>query len=128
MGAIASSFAASSEFKTRYGSLGNSAFVTQIYENVFGRAPDTSGLSYWTGQLAHGESRGNVMVAFSESSEGVRRMAPQVDTILVGLGMFRAVPPSAEFSTGVALIADGDPVEALARYLESTPTYAARFG
>jgi secreted trypsin-like serine protease len=37
---IANHFTASSEFRNKYGSLSNDAFVTLIYQNVFGRNPD----------------------------------------------------------------------------------------
>jgi hypothetical protein len=67
---IASTFAASSEFKTKYGNLSNSAFVKQIFVNVFDRQPDPSGLAYWTKKLDDKTaSRGQVMVGFSESNE-----------------------------------------------------------
>lgn len=67
---IASSFAASSEFQTKYGALSNSDFVKQIYVNVFERQPDPNGLAYWTKKLdSHSASRGEVMVGFSESNE-----------------------------------------------------------
>lgn len=67
---IASSFAGSSEFKNTYGALSNSAFVKQIYVNVFDRQPDPNGHAYWTNKLNNGSaSRGQVMVGFSESNE-----------------------------------------------------------
>ncbi|RZI43162.1 DUF4214 domain-containing protein [Herbaspirillum sp. HC18] len=39
-------------------SLSNSDFVTKIYQNVFGKAPDADGLAYWTGMLNNGVHRG----------------------------------------------------------------------
>jgi hypothetical protein len=67
---IASSFAASSEFKAKYGNLTNQQFVTQVYVNVFDRQPDANGLAYWSKKLSDGKaSRGEVMVGFSESNE-----------------------------------------------------------
>src|SRR5207237_5920226 len=41
--AISNNFAASPEFNNRYGSLTNSQFVTLVYNNVLGRAPDSGG-------------------------------------------------------------------------------------
>lgn len=67
---IASTFAASNEFKTKYGSLSNQDFVKQIFVNVFDRQPDPSGLAYWTKKLDDKKAtRGEVMVGFSESNE-----------------------------------------------------------
>jgi len=36
------------EYAAIYGGLDRSAQVTKIYENLFGRAPDAAGLTYWT--------------------------------------------------------------------------------
>jgi len=69
LSAISSSFAASSEFKHRYGQLDNQAFVRLAYSNVFSRDVDSSGLTYWSGKLDSGTSRGNVMLGFSQSGE-----------------------------------------------------------
>lgn len=66
---IATEFTASPEFVNRYGSLSNQAFVQLIYANVLDRAPDSGGLNFWINQLSSGQSRGAVMVGFSESSE-----------------------------------------------------------
>lgn len=92
---IAASFAGSSEFKTAYGTVGPTDFVTLVYANVLDRKPDTAGLNHWVNKMAGGMSRGDVMVAFSESSEGKRFLAPEVDATLMGLGMLHAMPPKA---------------------------------
>ena len=50
---VASSFLGSAEFAERYGSnIKDEKYVTTLYQNVLGRAPDTSGLNYWLGQLS----------------------------------------------------------------------------
>ncbi|MCU1371951.1 MAG: domain protein beta Propeller [Ilumatobacteraceae bacterium] len=92
---IAASFAGSSEFKTAYGNVDNTGFVTLVYGNVLQRKPDTAGLDHWVNKMAGGMSRGDVMVAFSESSEGRRFLAPEVDATLMGLGMLHAMPSKA---------------------------------
>ncbi len=66
---IADEFSTSSEFLSRYGSLTNGSFVSLIYGNVLDRQADSSGLNFWFNQLNGGQSRGAVMVGFSESSE-----------------------------------------------------------
>lgn len=56
---IAQSFVGSSEFVQRYGaiaSLSDQQYVTDLYANVLGRAPDQSGLSAWTTYLAGQEA------------------------------------------------------------------------
>ncbi|MEM7273964.1 MAG: DUF4214 domain-containing protein [Actinomycetota bacterium] len=70
---ISNAFAASAEFTATYGALTDAQFVDQVYLNVMGRPADPGGHAYWTGQLAAGVSRGEVMVGFSESAEFVLR-------------------------------------------------------
>jgi Tol biopolymer transport system component len=93
---VAKHFAASSEFQSKYGSKSNVQFVTLIYQNIFDRDPDPQGRSYWTKKLdSKTKTRGDVMVNFSESSEGKRVLAPLTDTILHVLGMLRTMPSKA---------------------------------
>jgi hypothetical protein len=67
--ALAQDFIASPEFTQRYGALSNTAFATQLYENVLHRAPDSAGLAYIVGQLDAGASRAAVLLGFAESPE-----------------------------------------------------------
>jgi Tol biopolymer transport system component len=125
---VAAKFAQSSEFQTKYGSKSNEQFVTLIYQNIFERDPDPGGLAYWTGKLdAKAKTRGDVMTNFSESSEGRRFLAPQVDTVNIWLGMLRTMPPKAELTTWIADIRSGAKVaEQVATKIRSLPAYAAR--
>lgn len=124
---IAGQFAQSQEFKTLYGSLADSAFVTLVYQNVLQRDPAPDEVAYWSGQLASGaKSRGSVMVGFSESAEGRAFLAPQVDTVLVHLGLFGTIPAKATFDQMTALLDDGAPLEVLIALLRLSPGYAAQ--
>ena len=69
--AVAQSFLASAEFSERYGAnVTDEKYVTTLYQNVLGRAPDTSGLNYWLGQLSSGaETRYEALLGFAESAE-----------------------------------------------------------
>ena len=69
LSAISGEFAASAEFRARYGELDNAAFVTLVYNNVLGRSPDAGGLAHWLDMMRQGRSRGWVMIGFSESAE-----------------------------------------------------------
>ena len=66
---IAQGFINSAEFQLDYGALTGSGFVTQLYQNVLHRAPDSAGLQYWTNSLAQGASEASVLVGFSDSLE-----------------------------------------------------------
>ena len=69
LAAISDAFAGSAEFLNRYGVLSNTEFVDQLYVNVLGRPAEPAGRAYWIQQLASGVTRGQVMLAFSESQE-----------------------------------------------------------
>ena len=99
---ISNQFVTSNEFKTKYGSLSNRAFVQLVYQNVLGRAGDTAGVNSWTAKLdAKTKTRGDVMVQFSESGEHVRRRAGEVNTVSVIFGMLVRAPYTSEFTTWV---------------------------
>lgn len=68
-GQVAAGFVNSAEFQTEYKNLGNGDFVGRLYQNVLGRAADSSGADYWTSQLASGASRAQVLAGFSDSQE-----------------------------------------------------------
>ncbi|QLQ13035.1 MAG: DUF4214 domain-containing protein [Brevundimonas sp.] len=73
--AIADLFAGAAEFTNTYGNLTNRQFVEQMYLNVLNRAGDAGGLDTWTNALDGGTyTRGQVMLAFSESAEHVALM------------------------------------------------------
>jgi hypothetical protein len=97
LSAIASQFARSSEFVRRYGTMANRAFVAKLYQNVFGRSADVGGLAFWTKRLdKHVNSRGQVVLQFSESSEGVSRSASIVQPLAVAYLMLDRLPTLAE--------------------------------
>ncbi len=65
------SFILSEEFINKYGTIiSNESYLNTLYLNVLERDPDNDGLNYWLGQLNQGfESRGEVLMGFSESTE-----------------------------------------------------------
>lgn len=62
---IAKSFFDQPETKATFpSSMTNEQFITQVYQNVLGRAPDQAGLNYWVNDLQHGvETRDMFMLA-----------------------------------------------------------------
>jgi uncharacterized protein DUF4214 len=63
-------FTGSVEFTQTYGNTSNRDFVTLLYDNVLGRAPDAPGLANWSGRIDDGlMSRAQVVQGFSESTE-----------------------------------------------------------
>lgn len=70
---IADSFVGSAEFQKIAAPGASSAeFTTALYENVLGRAPDSSGISFWTSQLDAGlQDRTEVLISFANSRENI---------------------------------------------------------
>ncbi|URD62167.1 DUF4214 domain-containing protein [Sphingomonas sp. KRR8] len=66
---VANGFAASPEFSGLTASLSNSQMVEYMYHNTLDRGSDTAGHDYWTARLDAGMSRGDLLLAFSESQE-----------------------------------------------------------
>lgn len=66
---IANIFLQSPEFATASGTLSTSDFVHFLYAEVLGRAPEAGATAYWTSQIETGMSRGDALLAFSESAE-----------------------------------------------------------
>jgi hypothetical protein len=67
---MAQFFLDSPENVKTYGSLDDTAFVTQMYANVLHRTPDAQGLQFYLdGFAAHAFSRAQVLQGFSESAE-----------------------------------------------------------
>ena len=123
---IASSFAKSNEFTTKFGGGSDTAFITLVYTNVLERQPDPAGLDHWVNALKKGGTRGEMMINFSESSEGIRKMRGEVDTILISLALLHRLPTPGEFSGWVNLLESGwaQPTEVLIFSIVVSPAYA----
>lgn len=68
---IGAAFAGSEEFQARYGSLNNQQYIEQLYRFTLNREADAGGVAFWTSELNRGVSRGDMLLAFSESSEHI---------------------------------------------------------
>jgi Ca2+-binding RTX toxin-like protein len=85
---IAAGFVGSAEFQRVYGALDDAGFVTLLYRNVLGRAPDPVGFAHWTGLLAAGaRDRLQVVEAFAQSAEFTRACAGPLKQWMRGRGV-----------------------------------------
>jgi hypothetical protein len=66
---LADGFIGSDEFRARFGTPDDAGFVTMAYRQALGREPDAAGAADWRNHLAHGMSRAELLVGFSESDE-----------------------------------------------------------
>jgi murein DD-endopeptidase MepM/ murein hydrolase activator NlpD len=124
---ISNQFAKSGEFTRRYGDLDDGEFVTQLYRNLFNRAPDNGGLTYWTAKLDAGQSRGWVMRKLCETDEYDRKTRSQVRVISVYVAMARRCPDPSGFLHWVQKdAASATGLQELTKALRTTAGYATR--
>lgn len=129
---ISEAFAASSEFERRYGALSNRQFVELIYANVLERPGEGSGVEFWTGRLDRKvQSRGGVMLNFSDSNEYKRKQAAAVEVSAISILLGGRAPLPVVFEDLVAL-AQVEGIEAmgsaLAGRILTSDAYASRVG
>ena len=125
---ISDFFSQSGEFQSRYGSLDNGQFVTLVYNNVLGRAPDAPGYAFWKGRLdAAAMTRGQVMLGFSESAEYRGSIASEVYVTMAYVGMLRRSPDPGGFSFWVDYIDGGNPGTGLIDGFLAASEYRSRF-
>jgi hypothetical protein len=125
---VAQQFVLSGEFQTTYGSVGDGAYVDLVYGNVLGRGADAEGRSYWTSRLARGLERGELMVAFSDSSEYRRVIGPKVRATMLYIGMLRRSPETGGLDYWAGVIGGATPYRnVIAGFLGATE-YGNRMG
>ncbi len=83
---VAAAMLASPEYAARFGAPGDAAFVTELYGNLLGRAPDPAGLAGYTAALAGGESRAALVAGIVGSDEARLATAPLTHEGYVSLG------------------------------------------
>ena len=125
---ISAEFAGSSEFINRYGSLNNADFVTLVYQNVLGRAPDQEGFNYYVTRLNSGAvTRGGMMLEFSESAENKNRTYNKVYVTQMYVGLLRRVPEQAGYAQWVGQLDSGTPGINLINSFMGLAEYRNRF-
>lgn len=75
----AEGFAGSPEFQTGHGALDDHGFVAFLYANALHRQGDAAGTAAWENALAHGASRYDVVLGFSESQEHAAGTTARID-------------------------------------------------
>jgi phospholipase/lecithinase/hemolysin len=132
--AVANDLTTSPEFIQDYGSLSNSAFVNQLYENALGRPADAAGAQYWDAALASGASRGSVVVGIGESQEykaDTISTAGDVDNAEVYRlyqATFASSPDQAGLAYWSSLLANGATPTQVAQGLVSSTEFQQDFG
>lgn len=69
--AVSAAFAASAEYKAAYANLDAQHVVAQVYQNLFGHAPDLPGLNFWSQALINGQMTvDNVVTQIAAGAQG----------------------------------------------------------
>ena len=122
---IVAGFLQSPEFKARYGSLTDDAFVRQLYRNILGRDPDPAGLEGWKAVLARGVSRNDVAVGFLDSIEFDLRTRARAETNLFYMSFLRRAGDPAGLDNWQNVLATHTLAEAVQGIINS-PEYLGR--
>ncbi|MCB1030482.1 MAG: DUF4214 domain-containing protein [Acidimicrobiales bacterium] len=121
-------FAGSSEFTNRYGNLSNSDYIDLIYQNLFGRAPDSGGKAFWQQRLDAGAKRGWFMRQLCESPEYIRKTASQVRVIQVYVAMLNRSPDASGYEFWSGRDSDSETgLQQLISAIRGGSSYASRF-
>jgi sugar lactone lactonase YvrE len=93
------SFGTSKESQTLYGSGTSQDFVTAVFKNVLGRAPQQAGLSFWSDAIDKGSlSKGDAALAIMNGAQTNTTAQGQIDAQLVN----NRLAVAASFTTQVA--------------------------
>jgi len=126
--AISQNFSNSPEFTTRYGSLTDEQYITLVYQNVLGRAPDAGGFQYYLERLGDGRmTRGQMMIGFSESPEFQQLVVNEVYVTAVYVGMLKRAPDAGGMAFYVNQIESGLPRNGIIVGFMGSPEYRNRF-
>jgi len=137
---LANEFIASTEFQSQYAGLTNQQFVEQLYQFCLNRAGDSGGIATWTAALNGGMSRGEVLLAFSESGEHKDLLQGQLDqglwvadeqTLQIARlydATYDRLPDQGGLATWRNALGGGMSLIAIAQAFATAPEFQARYG
>lgn len=80
---LAPQFMSAPEFQAVYPNGGSDdQFITALYNNALRRQPEPGAVDYWKNRMASGQTRAQVVIAFSESSEFITNTFPTISDML----------------------------------------------
>jgi M6 family metalloprotease-like protein len=124
---VLASFLSSAEFIGRYGNLSNSAFVTLVYQNVLGRAPDSAGLQYYVGLLNSNQiAQAAVFDQFVRSAEYDSIVRSRAYANLLYMGFLRRSAESSGLQFWQSSLAAGNPLSAAVAAFIGSSEYLSR--
>jgi hypothetical protein len=92
---ISASFASSQEYRDAYAGMDNSATVNAVYQHLFNRTADATGLSYWTNLLNNKQiTIDNVVTQIAAGAQGSDKFAYDAKVAVAGAFTTRMDLPS----------------------------------
>jgi hypothetical protein len=116
------------EFRSKNGSLDDTAYVRWVYRYAFGTTPASSRVTYWKGQLtAKLHTRGSLLAYFLMEPTSISRYRFEVPAGYLYVGLLRRAPTSSAWSKRVGQLRGGTPLRTLVAEFFGTAEYARRF-
>lgn len=137
---LANEFINSTEFQSQYAGLSNQQFVEQLYQFCLNRAGDSGGITTWVNALNGGMSRGEVLLAFSESGEHKDILQSQLDqglwvaddlTLQIARlydATYDRLPDQGGLGTWRNALGNGTSLLDIAQAFATAPEFQARYG
>jgi hypothetical protein len=106
----------------------DAAYVTLLYQNLLGRAPDPAGAAYWNFLLDLGFlSRSNAMMGFMQSPEFAAHVRNRANANLLYLGFLRRTGEPTGLNYWTVVMNFGVPLVNVVQGFITSPEYFARF-
>ena len=115
-------------FTTRYGGLGDRAFVDRAHRDATGRTAPSGWASDWAARLAaRSATRGDVMAAITQLPAAVEHLRVRVEVTMTYAGLLRRAPDPSGFAFWVAKGEAGTSIQRLVSMFFASPEYRGRF-
>lgn len=93
---ISAAFSQSLEYQVAYNQTTNAGIVTQVYQNLFGRAPEASGLAFWVQALTNKSiTVDNMVTTIATAAQGTDKVAFD-SKVVVAVAFTNALDTAAE--------------------------------
>jgi hypothetical protein len=123
-----SGFLSAPEYLAAYpDTLSTTQYVTRLYNNLLGRAPEAAGLAYWTFLINIGIPKVYILNGFIVSPEYDARMAHRVNANLAYISFLRRTGEPAGINYWTVVQDFGVPLSSMLGSFVSSPEYLGRF-
>ena len=93
---ISAAFSQSLEYQLTYNQTTNAGIVTQVYQNLFGRAPEAAGLAFWVQALTNRDiTVANMVTTIASAAQGTDKVAFD-SKVVVAVAFTNALDTTAE--------------------------------